>query len=273
VPGIQKKISNYRWRILRIIRLMTARWRKGPDYLVIGAQKSGTTSLRNMLSQHPLIKNPIKKEIHYFDNNYHRTISWYRSNFPISQNYLTGEATPSYFYNPFVADRIKKHFPECKFILLLRNPIDRAYSHYQMHCRRGGEALSFEESIEMEEERLYIAKQKLCKNPEAPHKDLYRYSYLDRGLYDDQLARWLKFFDRSQIHIISFDEFVHKPRMTLNGICDFLHLPYLDDVAQINKNRGIYTPMSHETRSKLRAYFAPHNERLFEMIGRRFPWE
>jgi len=129
-----------------------------PDFLIIGFPKCGTTSLYEYLLQHPDIHPPIGKEIDYFDRLYSRGRNWYKVRFPtvfkkniftkvLGRDFLTGEATPRYMIHPHALNRIKKILPKAKFIILLRNPIDRAFSHYNMNFRNGYENLSFEQDI------------------------------------------------------------------------------------------------------------------------------
>ena len=178
---------------------------KDPDYLIIGAQKSGTTTLFNYLSNHPQVSNPSKKEIHYFDLNFEKPYSWYQSHFPGPSSMISGEATPYYLYGYNMPERIYRKLPNVKVIVLLRNPIDRAYSHFQMQKARKIEPVkSFSKVIQMEEERLSLSDPfSLSKNSAYIH-----HSYLDRGNYYEQLLRWNKYFDiHSFCYIFSEDLF------------------------------------------------------------------
>ena len=134
-------------------------WRKLPDFLIVGVMKGGTTSLFRYLVRHPQVLPPFRKEIKYFDCNYINGQNWYQAHFPLKKKFvggskLTGEATPYYIFHPQAPMRIAEALPEAKIIILLRNPIDRAYSHYQHMVRVGREPLSFEEAIAAEPERL-----------------------------------------------------------------------------------------------------------------------
>jgi len=157
-----------------------------PDFLIIGAQKCGTTSLYRYLIQHPQIEPAIKKEIHYFDLNYNKPIQWYLNQFPAlktQSDRITGEATPYYIFHPHAPYRIKEHMPDAKIIVLLRNPVDRAYSHYHYAVERYGETLSFEEALDIENERLAGEMEKFQKNPYYKSRNYRCFSYQKRGIY------------------------------------------------------------------------------------------
>src|SRR5581483_11863989 len=148
-----------------IIRQLTADFRVLPDFLVIGGQKCGTTALYNYIIEHPDIYLAVRKQMHYFDNRYEKGDRWYRSGFPtvaekfyvkniLRKRFITCEATPNYIFHPQAARRVARLLPHAKFILVLRDPVDRAYSHYNHEIRKGTEMLSFEEAIAKEKERL-----------------------------------------------------------------------------------------------------------------------
>jgi hypothetical protein len=157
---------------------------KMPDFLIVGAAKAGTTSLYNYLIQHPKIDGAVRKEVHYFDRDYDKTIDYYRSCFPsLSQpnDHITGEATPYYLFHPYAPERIHKTMPFTKIIILLRNPIDRAYSHYNFTVRYHGDPLTFEEAVEKEEERLAPEFEKFKNNPYYRSLKYQIYSLLSQG--------------------------------------------------------------------------------------------
>ena len=128
-----------------------------PDFVIIGAQRSGTGRLYGLLTRHPDVERASVKEVHYFDrpDNFRRGIEWYRRRFPArrrgSQRHITGEATPSYLVDPPVPERIAEAVPEVRLIVLLRDPVARAYSHFHMAYRKGNETRSFEEAVEEEQ--------------------------------------------------------------------------------------------------------------------------
>ena len=148
-------------KFLWYLRWATAPWRALPDFIIIGAQKCGTTTLFDLLEQHPLLAPSYKKEIHYFDggldpriDTFKKGLSWYRGHFPLKSGKLTFEASPLYLFNSLCAERIKRAVPDVKLIVLLRNPTDRAISHYFHSLRAGDERLGIAEALKSEERRL-----------------------------------------------------------------------------------------------------------------------
>ena len=138
------------WRIELLPRMWNAASRSLPDYLIIGAQKGGTTSLYFLLGRHPQVMRSLYKEVNYFERNYHRGVSWYRAHFPTewakrSAKAVTGEASPSYLGHREVPSRVRSLLPDCRLITLLRNPVDRMYSSYHHKVRLGHTSLPFEE--------------------------------------------------------------------------------------------------------------------------------
>ena len=231
-----------------------------PDFVIIGAQKGGTSFLYYLLTRHPLVEPAARKELHFFDQPEHfdKGAEWYRRCFPRvgskdGQRSITGEATPYYLFDPPVAERMAKIVPKTQLIALLRNPIDRAYSHYQMQVKRGTEPRSFEEAIEQ------------------PHS-----SYVSRGIYVDQLLRWFEFFSKEQMLILKSEDFFERPVETLKVVLTFLDLPdWQPEASELQQRRhtGTYSQkMDPATRRRLEAYFEPYNQRLYEYLDVDFGW-
>ena len=149
------------------------------------------------LNQHPQIFLPPVKEIHFFDTSYERGISWYKSHFPLKwshPNTVCGEASPYYLFHPHVPNRVHRHCQDVKLIVLLRNPADRAYSHYMMQkFRKYDNIPTFEEAIEKEEERIGEEYDKLVSDPGYKSLKLQQHSYLARGKYFTQIKNWLQY--------------------------------------------------------------------------------
>lgn len=268
------------------IRLLTARWRVLPDFLVIGAMKCGSTSVYDYLKQHPGIAPGYKKAAHYFDMNYARGENWYRAHFPLASELngrgaessdngrlLAGESSPYYLFHPLAAERAAQLVPHAKLIALLRNPVSRAYSHYHHMVRTGRENLSFEEAIEAEAVRLAGVEEKLKTDPTFPMEGHRTYSYLGRGRYAEQLERWFRYYPREQFLIMRSEDFFKDPGAVCARIHAFLGLPAWDLGVYKNANPGKYPPMNPETRQRLQEYFRPLNQRLYEMIGEDFGWD
>ena len=163
-----------------------------PNFMCLGAAKSGTTTLFDVLRQHPDVYIPAFKEPHFFDipENYKNGIEWYEKNyFRKADKRIIADFTPSYFFEKEAPKRIFKDIgPEIKFVVLLRNPIDRAYSHYLHSVRDDHENLSFEESLKQENDRL----DRYEKN--GDYLSYLRNSYFHQGLYGDMLERYLEYF-------------------------------------------------------------------------------
>jgi len=253
-----------------------------PDFLIIGAQKSGTTSLYSYLVQHPGIIAAECKEVNYFGNphNWFKGKLWYASHFGTkAYKYLmskklgylpiTGEASPN-MHKPFCPKAVYEALPSVKLIAIFRNPVDRAFSQYQHNCRHGRETLSFEEAIA----------QSPLKLPPDVANDIWRYynstsrSYIRRGLYAEQLQHWYQYYSKERIHIINSDDFFVNPRTELIKVLQFLDIPDFEfDVSRASKHAGNYkATMKDETREYLNSLFRPHNRKLFELIGRDFGW-
>ncbi|MBA4116584.1 MAG: sulfotransferase domain-containing protein [Rubrobacter sp.] len=259
-----------------------------PDFLVIGTMKGGTTFLYHLLSQHPLVEPAASKEIHFFDALYEEGADWYRNCFPTprqkdGRTTITGEATP-YMSNRHSPERVSEMVPQARLIALLRNPVDRAYSHYQQMVRRGGEKQTFEEAVEAE-----IA---ASRPPDTtgdgnragsrPGPSRSRSSYLSRGVYVEQLVRWAEHFDEEQTLVLKSEDFFGSPVDTLEVVLGFLGLPEWEpepseprgkNSDERKKFKGKYKrEMDPETRRRLEEYFEPHNRRLYDYLGVDFGW-
>lgn len=223
--GIKSKLKNSVIDLQIVLRVHFFKRFKEPDFLIIGAQKAGTTAIFNYVSKHPQVEIPLKKEIHYFDLNFYKSKKWYLAHFPskLSQEKLTGEATPYYLFHPFVAERVAKLFPNIKLIVILRNPVDRAFSHYQMEKRNFREtATNFSEGLELEKERKKKVNILKLKNPKYQDKIHQNFLYAERGLYSIQIANWLQYFPSNNFHFIFYDEFFSNPDFHFKKICSFL---------------------------------------------------
>ena len=253
-----------------------------PDFLIIGAQKCGTTSLYSYLIQHPGIVSAKKKEIHFFGNpeTRKRGEAWYRGHFP-SRSYrkslekklgyspITGEATPD-MNQPFMPKLVHELLPNAKLIAIFRNPIDRAFSQYH-HKRKisGSEPLTFEEAIA---QSALSFPDELMNSPKLYYQSPHR-SYITRGFYAEQLERWYQYYPKDRVHIISSEEFFADPASELRETVKFLEVPEFDFDCTVAKNIGGYgAEMSKEVRGHLEEIYRPHNRRLYELTGKNFGW-
>ena len=252
-----------------------------PDFFVIGAVRSGTTSLFHYLGQHPCIESSAYDEIGYFDDNFHLGLSWYKSLFPtkFTKNkiknkhgkFLTYDVTPFYIYNPLVAKRILESFPNAKIISNLRNPIDRAYSNYIIAFQEGDTTKTFEEVIHIAMDELKKNKSKL--NDNAYLVNVHYENILARGFYADQLKIWYEFFPKDQLLMVSSEALANNTNNSLNKIFNFLDLSDFKINDTTRKNKREYSPMKKDTRNLLIEFYKPHNEKLYRLIGRNFDWD
>jgi len=268
----------------RVYRYLTARRRRLPDFIIVGAQKSGTTSLWAYFCEHPDVAPPITKEMSFFDVNFHRGMDWYRMHFPLqcaarrrnrpTRRILTGESSAYYIFHPLAPARIAQTLPEVKIILLLRNPVSRAFSHYQLKLRRRQETLSFDDAVDAEAERLAGEDEKILNDPRYYSAAHDRYSYLARGVYVDQIRRWQQYFPPSRLLILESGEFFDRTGDVFARALDFLGMRRWEPAQYGNRFPGRYSEtMSDATRCRLTEYFAPHNERLYTRLGTRFGWD
>jgi hypothetical protein len=186
---------------------------------------------------------------------------------------ITGESSPYYLYHPKVAKRIARVLPKVKLIAMLRNPVDRAISHYYHEVKKHRETLSFERAIEIEEERISGEFRKLL-NDEFYHSPIYQwYSYKKRGIYIDQIIEYEKYFSRDQILILKSEEFFEYTTEVLQQIFRFLEVDAIFKVKDISpKNVGNYGKVDKKLHERLKSYFEPHNRRLYEHLNRDFGW-
>ena len=284
LKGEAEKHQSYWLFRQKNIRLLSTNFRSLPNFLIIGTMKGGTSSLYSFLSEHPCILPATKKEIHFFDSKKYKAGKyWYTTNFPkletirnlkkTKPNVITGEATPGYMYHPLAVRRIKDVVPNAKLIVILRNPVDRAYSHYNYNVKRNLELLSFEEALDLEEKRLEREIEKILKNELYELTNFLNYSYLYRGHYFDQLEKILKIFKKTQIQVVSSEELLKDPKKILNRIYEFLEVPSYQNRNILNKNVGKYLKMNDTTRKFLVEYFKPHNEKLYNLLNTKFDWD
>lgn len=271
-------------------RAATSPLRMLPDFVIIGAQKGGTTSLYSYLITHPSIGGAARKELNFFDQNYYKGIAWYRSQFPTTMRkyyvehmqklpFITGEASPNYFPHPHAAKRLAKLLPQVKLIALLRNPVDRAYSQYRHNISRGLDTLSFAEAIAREEERTKEEREKVEGNEHIFNHTYQRYNYIARGLYADQLEQWYGYFPKEQFLLLTSDDFYKDPNALVKEALHFLGIPeaqlerFDSSPRQENKSGEAKSKLDPEIRQQLVEYYRPYNQRLYELMGSDLGWD
>ena len=255
-----------------MMRQLTAPFRRLPDFIVIGTMKGGTSSLYSYLVQHPSIKPSRVKELHYFNRYYHeRSLAWYRSFFPLRDggSWITGEATPAYLYYPETAQRIHALLPRVRLIVLLRNPTDRAISHYFHMQRQGREKLPLMEALEQEESRLEQERARMAADESNFSPEYGWFSYKSRGKYVQQLRRYWDLFDPTQMLIINSDDFFTQPDEVLQKTFSFLGFDTSFRCPDLTpRNVGSYDDrIPVEVYGYLNDYFADDNAELRELTG------
>ncbi len=273
-----------------------------PDFLIIGAQKSGTSSLHYYLTAHPEIESASLKEVNFFneDFNFNKGINWYENHFkhPLKNKKLFFEASPVYFYNKKSVERIYKYKPDIKLIILLRNPVDRAYSSWNMYNNffvnqsvpdiisksppgtNGNIMYKF-----LYKDRTTFPTFKECisyefnlTNSNSPEDEP---SFIRRGLYFEQVKEYLKYFSKDQLLILGFKELVEDKLAMLNKIENFLDISHYDfssaknviDKVVVKKQKVRYTEKIDETiKAELTEFYNPWNQKLFELLGKELKW-
>ncbi len=261
-----------------------------PTYIIAGGMRCGTTALNSYLREHPEVTVSSSKEVHFFDEKWDLGLDWYRDQFPGSDGAIAvGEATPNYMFRPFALDRMRDTLPDVKLIVMLRNPADRAYSHYWHDRTRG----------KVTEEFAAMAARELAGEDIGPA------AYLDRGRYRRQIVDILERFPRSALHVAAFEDMRSDPDTVFAGVCQFVgvdptfrpeHLgaavnaytefrslrvrdwarklpKRLENlVARVNRvEAASYPPMDQAVREKINAEFAAANAGLDELLGQELP--
>jgi Sulfotransferase domain len=233
------------------------------DFILAGAQKSGTTALHYFLEKHPNITMGDRQEMHFFDNEEIFAgpvdYDWLHRRFaPVAKSTIAGECTPSYLYWKPAIERIWNYNPLIKLLVLLRNPIDRAFAHWNMQRFKGREPLDFLDAVKEEQSRT----------AQTLSVESRRFAYLDRGFYSGQLERVFKFFPKEQVKIIKFEEFRSRKRETLDSIFRFLGLKSLRMKRDKDRNVVPYERnITTEERKYLYEIFAEEIVKLEQMLG------
>ncbi|MGB7274765.1 MAG: sulfotransferase domain-containing protein [Geitlerinemataceae cyanobacterium] len=248
-------------------------WQDGkgekPNFIVIGFMKCGTTSLYDYILQHPQVLPASQKEIMFFNNEklFEMGVDWYRSNFPKipdGSGYLTGEASTLYVQSSKVARRLRDSFPDTKLIVLLRNPVDRAISHYHFNRKLGYKTESLEKALTSEIQYLQNVK-------DIDQEIDGKFGYLiASSLYIYFLEKWMSIFPREQFLILRAEDLAADTSGTLDRVFDFLSLPNYKVSELSRKNTGSYANIDKELHEKISHFFEPYNQKLQEHTGSRF---
>jgi hypothetical protein len=251
-----------------------------PDFLVIGAQRAGTTALYHGLVQHPQVLGAVAdKEVHFFDLHYGDGIDAYRGAFPTRASVRraeaevkVGEATPYYLFHPAVPARVGAALPHARLIAVLRDPVERAWSQYRHEVDLGYEDLSFEEALAREDERLAGAAAQLERDASATSFAHQHHSYVARGRYVEQLERWWSVFPRERLLLVRAEDLFAHHEEVFAAICAHLDVPRWAPASWRPQNASTAAELSAVTRSSLRRTFEPWNDRLADATGRDWAW-
>jgi hypothetical protein len=266
---------------------ITAPARMTPSFLICGGQRCGTTSLYRALAAHPVVlKAVLHKGVHYFDTSYRRGMAWYRGHFPmqrqsdkIKERYgvpaQTFESSPYYMYHPQAAARIARDLPGAKLVVLVRDPVERAYSQHAHEVARDFEAeRDFGNALALEPARLHRQEERLAQDPEYYSFSHQHHAYRARGEYARYLAVMAQHVGRERIHVVESERFFAEPETTYDEVCAFLGLPRNLGRPPFERHnaRPRTSDMDPGIRRELTAHYAPHDEALAMWLGRMPIW-
>jgi len=246
-----------------------------PTFVIAGAQKSATSTLWSLVRLHPQVHVHPKKEVHFFDWYFRRGVDWYAAQFdPTPEQSEIGDATPTYMYYEVARRRMIETLPHAKIVLILRDPVQRAYSHFWHSTRLEYEDVAtFEEAVQLEPSRL--------ASGERFHE--IRHSYLDRGRYIDQILDLEAGLGRDQLHVLTLDDLIEDGPEALRRVLSFIGVApgragrIFERWERISAKRAestdkeeayVYPPIDPSTRARLVEDFRPYNDRLAEWMGR-----
>ena len=247
-----------------------------PGFLVVGTKRGGSSSLYDWIVKHPNVAPCLtRKGTHYFDVNHGRGFNWYRSAFekPAPRWQITGEASPYYMYHPLAAERIARELPGAALIVALRDPVARAWSHYQYEVARGREQLPFDAALAREAERLDGEEERMRRDPGYESFAHRHHSYLHRGHYAEQLEALYALFPPERVLVLQSEALFGNPQRQLATVWAFLDLPQVRLEGLEPLKAGRYDAMPPATSRWLEHYYEPHNERLYALQGIDFRWQ
>lgn len=276
-------------QLTRRIGVMTSSRRSLPDYLIIGSKRGGTTSLYNYLLRHPGVMRmfPSSRDLKSTDYFFRRgkPEAWYRSHFPTDSERrrqadelgyapVCGEASPYYCWDPRVAAFAREVAPEVKSILLMRDPVRRAWSHYQERVQNGVEPLSFLDALDVEDQRLESERTRMAQDPTYYSTTFDWYGYRSRGQYVDQVENWQAHFPDGQLLVLRSEDLYSDTQATFDRVCSFLGLPVMEMPTRKTFNATWRTKddVPADARERLSAHFEPYNARLEQLLGIELGW-
>jgi hypothetical protein len=260
---------------------LTGPVRVRPDFLIVGAQRCGTTTLFKTLAQHPDVATPtLHKGIHYFDKSYDRGERWYRGHFPLSATSrrgagvrrITGESSPYYMFHPLARQRLASDLPAARILVLLRDPVVRAHSAHSHERARGFEDLDFEAALDAEPARLAGEREKLLAHPGYDSVHWQHHAYLTRGQYVEQVRALERLVGRERLLVVDSGDFFIHPEAVFEQVRVFLGLRPGPGIEFEQHNARPRSPMEPALRARLEAHFAPWDEELAHWWGRTPSW-
>jgi hypothetical protein len=271
------------------VSLVTARQLTGwagirPGFLIVGSQRCGTTSMVRALGQHPALFNAVlNQEVHFFDLAYGRGLAWYRSHFPLPPSAwlaarssgaapMAFESSPYYMFHPLAAQRIARDLPGVRLLVMLRDPVERAYSAHAHEAFNGHETEPFERALELEDARLGGETERIVADPAYVSDSHQHHAYRTRGQYAGQLERLAALVGRDRIHVVDSEAFFARPEPVYNGVLDFLGLPHCGYTGFQRYNARPRAPMAPRVRAALDEHYRPHDEQLARWLGHQPSW-
>ena len=251
---------------------------KGPDFLIIGAMKCGTTSLYQYLTMHPQVAAANHKELHYFDMNFDKGLNWYFDQFPQNkENKITGEATPFYIFSPDIPKKVFQLFPKIKLIVLLRNPVERAISHYYYFDLRNRRRRHDNKEIKLEFDQIFEIEKKRMDDLDAFFQAFtfgeIQFYCTGLGIYINQIKRWREYFPECQMLIIDSDNLLNDTANTVNKVFEFLGLPNYNLASYETYNKNYRKKeIKKETIDQLYDFYEKYNQELEDYLGIKFNW-
>ncbi len=268
----------------RTLGRATSHARVLPGFLVVGAQRCGTTSMYRTLAQHPATLKPVRqKGVHYFDTGYDKGLSWYRAHFPLQRTALaverrTGvrplafESSPYYMFHPWAPQRIQADLPQLRLLVLLRDPVERAYSAHAHELARGYETEPFEAALELEPQRLRGEVERILADPGYRSHAHQHNAYVLRGQYIEQLEPLAGLFGRERIHVVDSHDLFTAPEGAYAGVLEFLDLPPMGEPVFERHNARPRSALAGSVRARLEEHFRPYDDRLATWLDRVPSW-
>ncbi|MGO4257211.1 sulfotransferase [Marmoricola sp. RAF53] len=271
---------------IRTAGTVSADLRPLPDFLIVGAKRAGTTTLWRMLLEHPQVMPMVPRAQHrkssdYFVPHHHRGPRWYAGHFPTAAarhryaggaRVVCGEASPLYLFDPRVPARVRALLPGVRVVVLLRDPVERAFSHHRERVQQGVEGLTFPDALAAEPYRTSGELDRMRADPRHPGTLRDWFGYRERGRYLDQLEPWYAAFGADQVQVLLSEDLYADPGSVVAQVHEHLGVVPQRTAAR-HENLTRSSPMPADTRAELRDYYRPHNEALAAFLGRTPRWQ